>query len=179
MDFSFIGQQIKRYRDRYELSLDDFAEKSGVSRSMLCQLEMGKTTPTLTVAAKISTAMDMRLGDLVDPMDPKENFFLTKLAKKPDVSMGGYNEWNLTKGHGSGTLDVRRWTSQKSIKKSVGLCKTRKRSCLFVISGKCTILSGKTGLEVSEGEFLDIRSPSFGFEYEISPNSAGIWIDFY
>lgn len=46
--------------------MDQLAELSGVSRSMLSQVERGAANPTLAVAFRISTAFGLSLGDLVD-----------------------------------------------------------------------------------------------------------------
>jgi XRE family transcriptional regulator, regulator of sulfur utilization len=41
------------------------AERSGVSAPMLSQVERGETSPTLTVAARIASGLDLRLSQLL------------------------------------------------------------------------------------------------------------------
>jgi transcriptional regulator with XRE-family HTH domain len=47
------------------LSLRDLAERSGVSAPMLSQVERGETSPTLQVAARIASGLDLRLSQLL------------------------------------------------------------------------------------------------------------------
>src|SRR4051794_40801938 len=46
-------------------SLRDLAERSGVSAPMLSQVERGETSPTLAVASKIATGLELSLSQLL------------------------------------------------------------------------------------------------------------------
>ena len=48
-----------------ELSLRDLAERTGVSAPMLSQVERGETSPTLAVAGRIASGLDLRLSQLL------------------------------------------------------------------------------------------------------------------
>jgi XRE family transcriptional regulator, regulator of sulfur utilization len=48
-----------------DLSLRDLAERSGVSAPMLSQVERGETSPTLQVAKRIATGLELRLSQLL------------------------------------------------------------------------------------------------------------------
>lgn len=76
-DFSYISEFIKKYRQTHSLSLDELAQVSRVSRSMICQIEGGKTTPTIQVLWRLAKAMGVSLGELVDPSDRPEIYRLT------------------------------------------------------------------------------------------------------
>ena len=60
-----IGARVKALREASGLSLRDLAERSGVSAPMLSQVERGETSPTLTVAARIASGLDLRLSQLL------------------------------------------------------------------------------------------------------------------
>src|SRR5215208_5726433 len=47
------------------LSLRDLAERSGVSAPMLSQVERGETSPTLSVASRIASGLDLSLSQLL------------------------------------------------------------------------------------------------------------------
>lgn len=64
-DSSVIGARVKALREASSLSLRDLAERSGVSAPMLSQVERGETSPTLTVAARIASGLDLRLSQLL------------------------------------------------------------------------------------------------------------------
>jgi transcriptional regulator with XRE-family HTH domain len=60
-----IGARVKALRESAGLSLRDLSERSGVSAPMLSQVERGETSPTLTVAARIASGLDLRLSQLL------------------------------------------------------------------------------------------------------------------
>src|ERR1022692_1402914 len=64
-DSHVIGARVKALREASSLSLRDLAERSGVSAPMLSQVERGETSPTLTVAARIASGLDLRLSQLL------------------------------------------------------------------------------------------------------------------
>src|SRR5690242_21586433 len=65
VDPAVLGARVKALRESSGLSLRDLAERSGVSAPMLSQVERGETSPTLTVAARIATGLEMRLSQLL------------------------------------------------------------------------------------------------------------------
>jgi transcriptional regulator with XRE-family HTH domain len=48
-----------------DLSLRDLAERSGVSAPMLSQVERGETSPTLQIATRIASGLELRLSQLL------------------------------------------------------------------------------------------------------------------
>ena len=65
LDPAVIGARVKALRESSELSLRDLSERSGVSAPMLSQVERGETSPTLTVAARIASGLELRLSQLL------------------------------------------------------------------------------------------------------------------
>jgi XRE family transcriptional regulator, regulator of sulfur utilization len=60
-----LGPRVRALREAMGLSLRDLAVRSGVSAPMLSQVERGETSPTLQVAARIATGLDLRLSQLL------------------------------------------------------------------------------------------------------------------
>ncbi len=60
-----LGARVKALREAMDLSLRDLADRSGVSAPMLSQVERGETSPTLSVAAKIASGLELRLSQLL------------------------------------------------------------------------------------------------------------------
>src|ERR1700716_366645 len=60
-----IGRRVRALREAMDLSLRDLAERSGVSAPMLSQVERGETSPTLQVAGRIATGLELRLSQLL------------------------------------------------------------------------------------------------------------------
>jgi transcriptional regulator with XRE-family HTH domain len=61
-----FGTRVRELRRARRWSLEALSQASGVSRSMLSEIERGEASPTLALALAISRALGTRLGDLVD-----------------------------------------------------------------------------------------------------------------
>ena len=61
-----LGRRVKKLRTERGWSLDALAAASGVSRSMLSEIEREQANPTLAVTFRIARAFGMNVGDLVE-----------------------------------------------------------------------------------------------------------------
>lgn len=61
-----VCERVRSLRKKHNWTLEQLASLSGVSRSMLSQIERGTANPTLGVAFRIAQAFGISLGDLVD-----------------------------------------------------------------------------------------------------------------
>ena len=61
-----LGGRVKQLRSERGWSLEALATASGVSRSMLSQIEREQANPTLAVTLRIAQAFGMSLGDLLE-----------------------------------------------------------------------------------------------------------------
>lgn len=61
-----LCRRVKTLRTERGWSLDALAQASGVSRSMLSQIERDRANPTLAVTFRIARAFGMSLGELVE-----------------------------------------------------------------------------------------------------------------
>jgi len=60
-----VGPRVRALREAMDLSLRDLADRCGVSAPMLSQVERGETSPTLAVAAKIASGLELNLSQLL------------------------------------------------------------------------------------------------------------------
>jgi transcriptional regulator with XRE-family HTH domain len=69
-----VGVNLRRLRSKRGLSLVRLAERSGVSRAMLGQIELGHSAPTITLLWKIARALDVTFSALIarpEDVDPR------------------------------------------------------------------------------------------------------------
>ena len=57
-----IGERLKEIRNTRQLTLDDVAKLTGVSKPMLGQIERGQSSPTINILWKISTGLRIPLS---------------------------------------------------------------------------------------------------------------------
>jgi transcriptional regulator with XRE-family HTH domain len=67
-----LGSRVKELRKKRGLTLEEFAERSGVSRAMISKLERGEKNPTLVVAAKLAEGFGVTLSQLVGMEERRE-----------------------------------------------------------------------------------------------------------
>lgn len=60
-----VGRNLRHLRTSRALSLEKLAQKSGVSRAMLGQIELGQSAPTINVLWKIARALDVTFAALI------------------------------------------------------------------------------------------------------------------
>lgn len=60
-----IAYNLKRIRKSRNMSLDMLAEKTGVSKSMLGQIERGESNPTVATVSKIMEGIKISFEDLI------------------------------------------------------------------------------------------------------------------
>ena len=59
---AIVARNIRRLRDNRQLSLDELARLSGVSRSMLARIERGEGNPTLSTLWRVTSQVPCNLG---------------------------------------------------------------------------------------------------------------------
>src|SRR4051812_50169064 len=64
-DIPSLGARVRALREAEGLSLRDLSERSGVSAPMLSQVERGETSPTVAVAERIASGLELRLSQLL------------------------------------------------------------------------------------------------------------------
>ena len=60
-----VAENLRQHRKRLELSLDQLAHATGVSRAALSQIETRKTNPTIGVLWKIASGLGVPFSDLI------------------------------------------------------------------------------------------------------------------
>ena len=67
-DLPLIGRNIQKIRKQQQLTLGVLAERSGVSKAMLSQIESEKVNPTVATVWKIARGLAVELDDLLKGM---------------------------------------------------------------------------------------------------------------
>jgi transcriptional regulator with XRE-family HTH domain len=84
-----VGANLRRLRMRRGLSLEKLSQRSGVSRAMLGQIELGQSAPTINVLWKIARALDVTFATLIQAREAGGTTVLRKESAKVLTSHGG------------------------------------------------------------------------------------------
>lgn len=148
-----IATNLKRIRKSRNMSLDMMSEQTGVSKSMLGQIERGESNPTVTTIGKIVEGIRISFDDLIKP-PPKQ----VEILEKEDILM--YDE-NGCQVFGYRTYDNKRDFEVYEIRimpgekyeNSVGDDKTHK--LVIVDEGCLKLVSGEEEFIIEKGNAID------------------------
>jgi transcriptional regulator with XRE-family HTH domain len=91
-----IGQKLRQLRLRKKIALVDLGKHTGLSASMLSQLENGKLVPTLPTLARIAMVFDVGLEHFFNDRKNKRLFSIVRSTERlrfpdqPDSAIPGY-----------------------------------------------------------------------------------------
>src|SRR2546426_6359496 len=78
-----VGPRVRALREAMDLSLRDLGERAGVSAPMLSQVERGETSPTLAVAGRIATGLELSLSQLLPPDQAQGGTVIRPVERRP------------------------------------------------------------------------------------------------
>lgn len=80
MKLTLLGKTIRNYRENTNMTIREFSEYSGISTSLISQLERGQGNPSLTVLELLAKALNVPLYTLfINDIDPN-----TLISRKND-----------------------------------------------------------------------------------------------
>ncbi|MBU5626307.1 XRE family transcriptional regulator [Oscillibacter sp. MSJ-2] len=85
----FVAENVKRLRKIQKMSLERTARESGVSKSMLGQIERGEANPSVATLGKIAGALKVSVEQLVESRESKEVLLAPEIERKPIRLDGG------------------------------------------------------------------------------------------
>ena len=95
---SLVGSKIKSIRETQKLSLEEIAERSGLSNDQIIAIENNENLPSLGPLIKIARALGVRLGTFMDDND----------AIGPVVCRAKDREQETSISFSNGTTDARK-----------------------------------------------------------------------
>ena len=78
IDYRLIGQRIKERRKAMHKTQDNLAEALAVSVGYISQIERGVTKISLDTLAKIATALDCSIAELIEGTSPSQKEYFNQ-----------------------------------------------------------------------------------------------------
>ncbi|WP_038364665.1 XRE family transcriptional regulator [Bosea sp. UNC402CLCol] len=128
-----LGERLKAARQRHGLTLDELAQRTGVSRAMISRIERGESSPTATVLVRLGSGLGLSLSALLEeeagtgPLsrrasqpvwrDPASGYLRRNVSPRGtgssfeivEVELPGGAEVRLDSAAGAPTLDQQIW----------------------------------------------------------------------
>ncbi len=72
--YEVVGENIKMFRKKEGMNLEELSEKAGISISFLSNIEKGSRKPTLATVEKIATALNVGMAAILVNKETKAYF---------------------------------------------------------------------------------------------------------
>jgi len=147
-EMELIATRIRRWRDEASLTLQELADRAGVSASTIHKVENNQTIPTLTVFLKIAAGLERAPSDLLDSESKPGQVAVTRADDR--LVFKRYNEHKLERLGGelvNPGLDMWRSTIGPGVAADIPAVKGDGEAILVVEEGELTVW-------VEEEEFL-------------------------
>lgn len=134
-----ISVNLKRIRKSKGMSLDEVSEQTGVSKSMLAQIEKGTANPSIGVLGKITSGLRIEFQEFIAP--PPKDFCLVdprKLLPTKEVE-GCYRVWTCFPYEDNRQVEIYRIDIEAGKEYVSGGHGERTREYLTVLQGAVTV----------------------------------------
>ena len=91
-----ISLNLRRLREKREVSLEALAQASGVRRAMLVQIEAGRSFPSVKVLCKVASALQVSIAEFLAPSDSHGAIVRRALPPEHAEAQVAFNELRLS-----------------------------------------------------------------------------------
>ena len=155
-----LGNRLSLLRKRKNMTLDELSAKSGVSKSILSQIERDLSNPTVTTISRIAAALDEKLSDIFLKIEVEETNSIESSKETPSItSKDGLCELNIL-GAGE-TVNWLQWYILEMKPKGVLVSSSHGPKTfenLTVIEGQIEVTCGDTKEKLSKGDTFRFQS---------------------
>ena len=155
-----LGNRLSLLRKRKNMTLDELSAKSGVSKSILSQIERDLSNPTVTTISRIAEALDEKLSDFFLKIEVEETNSIESSKETPSItSKDGLCELNIL-GAGE-TVNWLQWYILDMKPKGVLDSSSHGPKTfenLTVIDGQIEVSCGESKEKLSKGDTFRFQS---------------------
>ena len=149
-----VSENLKAARRDQNLSLDQLSARSGVSKSMLRQIEIGRSTPTVSVLWKIANGLRLPFSSLL--ARPQREAEVADFTAAPAVKSGrkGYRLYPMVGFRPDRPLEIYYVEIEEGVVFDGEPHQGKARETVFVISGSLELTLGDRSSVAQEGQFI-------------------------
>lgn len=168
-----IGRNIKTIREKHHITQSILAERCGVSKSMLIQIESEKVNPTIATVWKIAKGLDVDVESLLTGQEHLQRTF--SVSRKEDITRleteeEGVHIRVLSPLSMAEDLEMYILTFQKGQSLPSSPHAARTKEFLTVLKGGIRVKAGENEAELFKGDFIHYHAD---VEHTIENNFDG------
>ena len=159
-----LGERIKAERESRGWSLSTLAERSGVSRAMINNIERGAASPTAALLGRLSGAFGLTLSTLLARAEAGQRQLLMRAAEQPlwKDPRTGYTRRQVAPGAGSDlpfeVIDVELPAGAEVAYPAAAYAFLRQ--AVWVLRGELVLVDGAILHKLEEGDSLEFGPPA-------------------
>lgn len=153
-----IGENLNRVRKERNISLDKTSELTGVSKTMLGQIERGESNPTVTTLWKIANGLRLSFSSLISGDTPAVTV-IKRDELIPVVESGGkYRVYPLVPFNAEKQFEVFAITVESGSEHESEAHNPGVEEYIFVDEGKLELVIGEESHEVNRGDAITFQA---------------------
>lgn len=153
---AIIGHNLSQLRHQQHLTLDTLAERSGVSKAMIGQIERGESNPTVNTLWKIATGLQVPLGTLLSQEEPSA-ILVEKAAVTPIEDHLGLTVYPLFSFSNNKSLEIFLAVLAPAASHASDPHALHSIEYILVSQGTLTMQVGEQTFSLSAGDALQIQ----------------------
>lgn len=146
-----LAASLRAARKAQGLSLDAAARLSGVSRSMVSQIERGESSPTVATLWALTQALQLDFAGLLEG-HPAPGIAVTRAGTAPVIQRGGVTIRILSAPETIGAHEVYELVFEAGARLASDAHSPGCREHLTVLEGRITVCSGEATETLSPGD---------------------------
>jgi transcriptional regulator with XRE-family HTH domain len=172
-----MGQKIREVRRGQNLTLSDVARMTGLTESLLSQIENSKANPSITTLLAISKALNTPAGSFFDTAEAKDSPVIRKNDRRLSRTSNLINYYLLTPSLEDSPIEVLYNEFQPGADTGDTI-RHEGVECGIVLEGKLEVTIDGTVYILNAGDSITINSDQPHKIRNISDKtSTAIWID--
>ncbi|CAM3616953.1 XRE family transcriptional regulator [Paenibacillus lupini] len=156
-----LGKRIRLIRKEQKRTQDEVSAACGFTKSMLSKIENGSTMPAVATLMKISSALGVKVSDLLEP-SPSNGTIYTSAAEYQDIEKWiktdkGYSFFAFASGRRDKIMQPYLFVAQRGEVKS-HVFSHEGQEFIYVLSGQMKYKVGNIEYEMSAGDGMYFNS---------------------
>lgn len=165
MDTTKVGGRIRAYRERKNMSLEEFCQRTGTSVEFLAGVESGAIAPPLGPLVKIARALGQRLGTFLDDQITADPHIVRAGERQqqamtitPAGEKAAYDYYSLGQGKSDRHMEPFFIVIDPSSEEETQLSGHEGEEFIVVISGRLRVVYGKQDQILEPGDSVYFNS---------------------
>lgn len=153
-----LARNLKTIREKEKLSLEKLSQLSGVSKTMIGQIERGDSSPTITTIWKIANGLKVSFSSLIDNPQPESKVILREDVRVATEDEGRYRVFPIFPFHEEKRFEVYRLEIDEGGKNESVAHKDGTEEYITVYEGETTITVNEQTYVLRTGDSIRFRA---------------------